>query len=169
MAKRGSLSEFQTHLANRLAGASAQSAAGLLGVLSGNEHWLLALSDSGEVVPLPALTGVPLTFPWFVGMANIRGDLHAVSDFSAFRGQEATPQNTASRLLLIGARHGNNCALLVSRMLGLHNIADLTPTASAPGAPAWAQQAFLDKENRRWTLLDVSQLLADERFMNIGL
>ena len=67
MAKRGSLSEFQAHLANRLAGASEQSAAGLLGVLAGSDHWLLTLPDSGEVVPLPPLTKVPLTHPWFVG------------------------------------------------------------------------------------------------------
>ena len=111
MAKRGSLSEFQAHLARRLAGASEQSAAGLLGVLSGSDYWLLNLSDSGEVVPLPGLTSVPLTRPWFVGIANIRGNLYSVTDFSAFQGKAATPQNASSRLLLIGARHGNNAAL----------------------------------------------------------
>ena len=96
MAKRGSLSEFQAHLAKRLAGASDQAAAGLLGVLSGTDYWLLNLSDSGEVVPLPPLSSVPLTRPWFVGIANIRGNLYAVADFSAFQGKEATPHNASS-------------------------------------------------------------------------
>ena len=168
MAKRGSLSEFQAHLARRLAGASEQSAAGLLGVLSGSEYWLLSLSDSGEVVPLPTLNTVPLTRPWFVGMANIRGSLYAVTDFSAFQGKDATPQNPSSRLLLIGARHGNNAALLVTRMLGLRNIEDLTPAVADDDAPAWARQTFTDKEGRRWKMLDVPELLADERFMDIG-
>ena len=168
MAKRGSLSEFQAHLARRLAVASEQAAAGLLGVLSGSDYWLLSLSDSGEVVPLPTLTNVPLTRPWYVGIANIRGNLYSVTDFSAFQGKEATPQNPSSRLLLIGARHGNNAALLVTRMLGLRNIEDLTPAAADDEAPAWARQVFTDKEGRRWKMLDVPELLADERFMDIG-
>lgn len=168
MAKRGSLSEFQAHLAKRLAGASDQAAAGLLGVLSGTDYWLLNLSDSGEVVPLPPLSSVPLTRPWFVGIANIRGNLYAVADFSAFQGREATPHNASSRLLLIGTRHGNNAALLVTRMLGLRNIDDMTPAAPDADAPAWARQAFTDKEGRRWKMLDIRELLADERFMDIG-
>ena len=75
MAKKGSLRDFQAHLAKRLAGASEQSAAGLLGVQSGADFWLLNLSDSGEIIPLPQLTTVPLTKNWFVGIANIRGNL----------------------------------------------------------------------------------------------
>ena len=169
MAKRGTLSEFQAYLANRLAGADERAAAGLLGVLSGAEHWLLKLSDSGEVVSLSELTSVPLTRPWFLGIANIRGNLYSVADFSAFQGKEATPQNTSSRLLLIGMRHGNNTALLVSRMLGLHNIDDLTPVPADDGAPIWAKQIYTDREGRRWRLLDVEKLLADERFMDIGI
>ncbi len=49
MGKKGSLRDFQAHLATRLAGASDQSAAGLLGVQSGADYWLLSLSDSGEI------------------------------------------------------------------------------------------------------------------------
>ncbi len=92
-----------------------------------------------------------------------------MSDFSAFRGQEATVQTPQSRLLLIGTRHGNNSALLVIQILGLRNIAEMTPTAGAPASPPWGQHAFEDKEGRHWKMLDVRGLLADERFMDIGL
>ena len=122
MARKSSLREFQAHLAGRLAGIRDQRAAGLLGVQSGSDFWLLRLSDSGEIVPLPPLTGVPLTKPWFGGIANIRGNLYSVADFSAFQGKEVTPQNASSRLLLIGTRYGDNAALLVTRMLGLRNM-----------------------------------------------
>lgn len=74
MAKRISLREFQESLVERLN--SAQRGAtrrALLGVASGDDLWLLDLSDSGEVVPLPELTTVPLTKPWFAGITNIRG------------------------------------------------------------------------------------------------
>jgi twitching motility protein PilI len=168
MAKRGGLREFQAHLATRLAGASEQSAAGLLGIQAGSDLWLVDLSDSGEIVPLTPLTSVPLTKPWFAGIANIRGNLYAVSDFSAFQGKDNTPQNNSSRLLLVGTRHGNNAALLVTRMLGLRNVADLTPAAIDPSAPPWADEAYTDKEGRRWKKLNVRKLLADENFMEIG-
>ena len=168
MARKSSLREFQAHLAARLAGIRDQRAAGLLGVQSGGDLWLLSLSDSGEIIPLPSLAGVPLTKSWFVGIANIRGNLYSVADFSAFQGKDATPQNASSRLLLIGTRYGNNAALLITRMLGLRNMDDLTPAASDPDAPVWVSGAFTDKEGRRWKMLDVRELLADEDFMDIG-
>lgn len=168
MAKRGSLREFQAHLATRLAGASDRNAAGLLGIQAGADFWLLSLTDSGEIIPLTPLSSVPLTKHWFVGMANIRGNLYSVADFSAFQGKEATPQNASSRLLLIGTRHGNNAALLVTRMLGLRNLEALTPVTTDPNAPAWAREAFTDNEGRYWKMLNVRELLADDRFMDIG-
>lgn len=168
MAKKGNLREFQAHLAAQLAGVGNRSVAGFLGVQSGADFWLLNLTDSGEIVPLAPLASVPLTKSWFLGMANIRGNLYAVSDFSAFQGKGATPLNSGSRLLLIGTRHGNNAALLVTRMLGLRNIDDLVLAVADPDAPAWARAAFTDKDGRRWHMLDVRELLVDERFMDIG-
>ena len=168
MAKKISLHEFQSYLAARLAGTSNQSSAGLLGVQAGPDYWLLDLADSGEIIPLTPLTKVPLTKPWFAGIANIRGNLYSVVDLSAFLGKEATPQNTSSRLLLIGTRHGSNAALLVTRMIGLRNIEALTPEAAAPDAQAWAPEAYTDNEGRRWSKLKVRELLADEAFMDIG-
>ena len=115
---------------------------GLLGVQSGADFWLLKLSDSGEIVPLTPLAEVPLTRPWFAGIANIRGNLNSVVDFAAFRGAEPTVQNAGARLLLIGTRYGSNAALLVTRLLGLRNIDDLTP---APADPATCRglEAFI--------------------------
>ena len=168
MAKKGSLHEFQARLASRLAEADERSAAGLLGFQAGTDFWLVGLSDSGEIIPLPTLTGVPLTRPWFVGIANIRGNLFSISDFSAFQGREPTPLNSSARLLLIGSRYGNNAALLVTRTLGLRNRDDLTPLPATPDAPVWAAEAYTDNEGRHWKLLDVQTLLADERFMDIG-
>jgi twitching motility protein PilI len=167
MARKSSLREFQTHLANRLAGIEDQRAAGLLGFSSGGDPWLVELPDSGEVVPLPPLTDVPLTQPWFAGIANLRGNLHAVTDFSAFRHKAATPRNASSRLLLIGTRHGNNAALLVTKILGLRNIDHLTRTDDAPEASPWASGTYTDREEQRWQMLDVTRLFADETFMNI--
>lgn len=169
MAKRISLREFQQSLAERLASAQrGESRRALLGVASGNDLWLLDLADSGEVVPLPALTTVPLTKPWFAGIANIRGTLHGVVDFSAFRGGEPTRRNANARLLLVGARHGINSALLVDRTLGLKGVEDLEPAAANDGAPPWARETWQDATGRTWTRLDLRALFSDPSFLDVG-
>ena len=62
----------------------------------------------------------------------------------------------------------NNAALLVTRTLGLRNLDNLTRRPSDPDAPPWAGESFADQDGQQWTLLDVQALLADERFMDIG-
>jgi len=168
MARKISLREFQEHLATRLGGNSSENAADMLGFQAGDGRWLVNLSDSGEIVNLPPLAAAPLTRPWFAGLTNVRGVLYAVSDFSAFLGGEPTPRNAQSRLLLIGARHGVNAALLVNRLLGLRHAEALAP-AAAGDAPEWAQEEFTDNEGQRWRRLDVARLLADEQFLQVGL
>ncbi|MBI2308053.1 MAG: chemotaxis protein CheW [Rhodocyclales bacterium] len=169
MAKKISLREFQEHLAARLTSAAkGQATSALLGVQAGNDYWLLNLSDSGEIVPLPPLAPVPLTRPWFAGIANIRGNLYSVADFSAFRGGEPTPTNAASRLLLVGTRHGSNAALLVTRMLGLKNPEQFTPAAEVTDGRPWETERLVDADGREWKKLNVRALLTDPDFMEIG-
>lgn len=169
MAKKTSLRDFQEYLGGRLTtAAQGHGAASWLGVEAGGEAWLLDLADSGEIIQAPTLTPVPLTRPWFAGIANIRGNLHAVSDFSVFRGGPPTPQNANARLLLIGAKYGANAALLVSRMLGLKKPESFTQEAPDALSPAWCAQRFVDGQGKVWRKLSVRELLADRDFMNIG-
>ncbi|HMM53926.1 MAG TPA: chemotaxis protein CheW [Candidatus Desulfobacillus sp.] len=171
MAKRKlSLREFQEGLVQRLS--SARSGAGapaLLGVQAGGDLWLLDLADAGEIVPLQPLTGVPLTKPWFSGIANIRGVLYGVVDFPAFQGGEATPPNADSRLLILGARAGINCALLVNRTLGLRNVEQMSPQEAAPDARPWVGAQYLDAEGALWKRLNLRNLAAQPDFLEIGL
>lgn len=170
MAKRISLREFQESLARRLSSAQrGETRHALLGIASGADFWLLDLTDSGEVVPLTALTAVPLTKPWFAGIANVRGTLYSVVDFSAFRGGEPTRRNANARLLLVGARHGINSALLVDRTLGLRNLDDLEPVVGTETKAAWAGESRQDVQGHKWTQLMLRELFADPSFLDIGL
>lgn len=181
MAKRISLREFQQNLSERLVSARrGEGGRALLGVESGSDelpggsHWLIDLADSGEVAPLPELTPAPLTKPWFAGIANIRGVLYSVVDFAAWRGGAPTPINAQSRLLLVGARHGINTALLVRRALGLrpqmelHSVGDAEPQGTGEVAP-WLGGRFTDAQNVIWTQLRIPALLADSNYLDIAL
>lgn len=169
MAPKTSLRDFQEYLAGRLRGAAQGPAASFwLGVRAGAQNWLVDLADCGEIVQSVKLTPVPLTKPWFAGIANIRGNLHTVVDLSLFCGGPATQQNADSRLLLLGGRHGVNAALLVSSMLGLKNPEDFASGDRDPALPLWGAARHVDERGTFWQKLSVRDLLTDNEFMNIG-
>ncbi|MBV2235853.1 MAG: chemotaxis protein CheW [Sterolibacterium sp.] len=181
MARRLSLREFQAGLAERLTSAArGENSRALLGIQAGDAHWLLGLADAGEIVPLASLPGqnpltpVALTKPWFAGLVNIRGVLHGVVDFSLFQGGAPTPLNDEARLLLIGTRHGSNCALLVSRTLGLKNPDDLeciAPADETAAAQPWVGDALRDQKEAagpQWRHLRVSVLLTHPQFLDVA-
>src|SRR5688572_32936330 len=114
MAQRISLRDYQRELAERLRLADSARSASKLGLEAGTESWLVDLADAGEVIPVPAITPVPLTRPWFRGMANIRGNLFSVVDFGAFLGAAAVAQGEQSRLLLLGERFRFGSGLLAA-------------------------------------------------------
>lgn len=168
--KKLSLREFQENLVQRLTSARAgRTTRALLGVQSGRDYWLLDLADSGEIVPLPPLTHVPLTKPWFCGMANIRGTLYSVVDFSAFQGGDATPQNAESRLLIVGGRFGINSALLVSRTLGLRSLEQMEPRPASGDSRPWVGEQYADAQGNTWNRLNLRNLLGQADFLDIGL
>src|SRR4249920_1666455 len=79
------LRTFQQELAARLATkTTAQVESSRLGLASGGERWLVRLADAGEVTTLPNVVPVPLTRPWYLGVANIRGNLFQASIFLPF-------------------------------------------------------------------------------------
>ena len=177
MATKVSLRQFQQDLAQRLSSAKdAPASAARLGVQCGSSHWLIDLEDAGEIVPVPELTQVPLTKPWFLGMANIRGGLFSVVDFSAFSGHEATARSTDNRLVLAGSRFGINAALLVSRMLGLRNPQQFQAVPNGADAAPWAGQTWHEgggtgetmHQMRSWRELKLEHLVEDPGFLNVG-
>ena len=166
------LRDYQQALAEKVSRAGDSVAPlALLGFESGDECWLVDLADAGEVLPVPALSGVPLTRPWFLGIANIRGTLYSVTDLAAFHGVAATPIRAESRLLLAGARFGSNTALLMSRTQGLKSMATLEPLPEAAAearAQPWRGERYRDGEGRTWTHLLLPALLRATQFIDIA-
>ena len=168
MAERLSLKDYQRALAERLREAGAGRMASKLGVQLGTETWLVDLGDAGEVIPVPSVTPVPLTQPWFKGVANVRGNLFSVIDFPAFLGVGAVALGEHSRLLLLGERFRTSAALLIDRSLGLRNPEQLKPRPAAGEAPAWLRGEFDDAEGKSWKELDVPQLVRHADFLSVS-
>lgn len=167
MADRVSLRDYQRDLAARLQNAGAAPLASQLGVQAGGERWLVDLADAAEVIPVPAITPVPHTRPWFMGVAGFRGRLYTVVDLGTFAGGAPAAAGEHARLLLLGDRFRVGSALLVDRALGLRNLDRMQPQSVVPGAD-WVRAAYRDAEGARWRVIDVARLVASADFLSVA-
>lgn len=183
-ARRSRLREFQSHLLERMQ--AARSGADIhhnqLGILVGQERWLLSLQEAGEIVTVDSITQVPLTQDWYLGLTNIRGTLISVVDFARYQGQPLTVMDKDTRIVAFSTTMGFNSALLVRRVLGLRNVDEMAlqsvpqmidnanlsnseVVARAEASPA----RYIDNESQLWTELKLEQLIRDPRFLHVGI
>jgi len=172
-AGRTRLREFQAQLAERLRLAqTAPAAQNRLGCLIGGTNFLVDLPEAGEILSLPEVTPVPLTRPWYRGLANVRGNLISVVDLSLFAGQGATPLEKDSRVVVFSSGLNFNAGILVTRLLGLRSMTRLTEekTSADPGSlPAWIGVNLRDTDGVLWTELRLTELTRDESFLQVGI
>jgi twitching motility protein PilI len=169
MARRTGLREFQLSVAERLRTASTRTAlASKLGFQVGADNWFVALHQVSEVIPVPATVTVPLTHSWFRGVANVRGNLYSMVDFSAFQGGDPIASGMERRVILVSDRLLAGAGLVVSRMLGLRNPEQFNAAARPANAPPWLAGAFSDAGGTRWLELDLPALVREQRFLEVG-
>ncbi len=169
MSRRTGLREFQMAVAERIRTASSRAAlSSKLGFQVGAHNWFVALHQVNEVIPMPASVPVPLTHSWFRGVANIRGNLYSMVDFSAFQGGDAIAPGMERRVILISDRLVGGAGLLVSRMLGLRNPEQFSAVPRPADAAPWVGGTFTDAGGSRWLELDLPALVREQRFLEVG-
>jgi twitching motility protein PilI len=187
MANKDALRELQQRLAHRLQTVREQAPTrNWLAVEMAGHGFLIPLDQAGEIFPLSAVHPVPHSRPWFMGVANLRGQLHGVIDLAGFVGLprraprallDAPPRDTreareareGGRLVAFNAKLQVNAALMIDRLLGLRN-ALVLQVSSAPadaGKPHFIGQQMSDAQGRILYELDLSALAADEAFARI--
>lgn len=170
-ARRTRLREFQAQLVERMQAARSgvETRINRLGVMIGPNRWLLDLQEAGEIVSVGTITKVPLTKDWFLGLSNIRGNLISVVDFAQFQGFAPTVIDQETRIVAFAPALSFNSGLLVSRVLGLRNVAEMEPKSNSEAGASWSIQRYLDNESQVWTELDLSLVVQDPQFLHVGL
>jgi twitching motility protein PilI len=178
MANKDALRELQQRLADRLQAVRQQAPTrNWLAVEIAGHGFLLPLDQAGEIFPLSAIQPVPHSQDWFLGVANLRGQLHGVIDLAAFLGlpRRSTRQpgemasRDAGRLVAFNGGMQLNAALLVDRLMGLRNASALAVDEQAAQAdrPHFVGQQWRDAQGRAWYELDLGGLASDEVFLRI--
>lgn len=174
MAKTSNLREFQESILLKLKDATQSTSTestSRLGVVVGSKNFLLNLNDIKEVLPVPPVMHVPLTKPWFLGVANIRGVLYNISDFAQFIGMAPTHKSSNNRIILLSTEETSQVALLVGSLVGLRNIDSMVIEPDATGkkhqdhANYFSDQVYLDKDGNEWLQFDVTALVLDKEFI----
>jgi len=168
MARKSSLREFQRNVAERLRDPSKLRAfASKLGFQIGNENWFVSLADVAEVIPVPPFVPVPQTKAWFQGVANVRGKLYAVADFSVFQGGQPLAKGMERRVVLLNERLLEASGILVSRMLGLRN-PETFVREEQPQIRPWVMAQYKDPKGVTWFELDVAALARNAAFLDVA-
>lgn len=85
MAWREALRDFYSRIAGRLQAAQDEApGASWVAVRVAGQPCLLPLQQSGEIFPATPLQHLPYTRSWFLGVANLRGELFSVVDLAAY-------------------------------------------------------------------------------------
>jgi len=73
-------------------------------------------------------------------------------------------------LILFGPRTGElRAGIVVQRVLGLRNLAELAPASPPVDAPEWFGQRWMDAEGTAWQEIDLARLAQDPGFLRVGL
>ena len=125
------------------------------------ERYAFPLAEVRAVSPLHALTPVPGTPDFVLGIINLRGEIRTVIDLQRFFGRPAAGLTQLNRLLLIG--HADfELAVLADAIRGVRPLAlaDLRP------APAEPRARYLRGATAAGLLvLDAARLLTDPRLL----
>ena len=177
MAKGQALRNLQTRLAQRLQQAQVQgSNTSWLAVEVGQARYLLPLELAGEIFPPFSTQKVPYTAPWFMGVANLRGQLCGVVDLHAFMGGSSLAAKLLgedarqdARYVAMHAGLGLNCALLVSKLVGLRSTKDYVSVSPADeGTAPYLAAVYTDKQRQTWQELNLQALSREEALLAIA-
>ena len=178
MSNREALRELQGRLASRMQAARTEARVqSWLAVECAGQGVLFPLQEAGEIFSVGSVLPVPHTQPWFAGVANLRGGLHAVVDLALFLGLQRGPASAAgdgardsARLLALNPSLGVNCALLVDRLAGLRNADQLTvePADGPAELPAFAGGRWRDTDGRVWQEIELAALAGHEQFLGVA-
>ncbi|MBS0498058.1 MAG: chemotaxis protein CheW [Proteobacteria bacterium] len=141
----------------------------VLGVAAGEERYLIPMAEVNEVIPIPKLAHVPLTQPWFLGLANVRGNLYGITDLGVYLGGNPVAFNQKSRILLVITGNKFYGGFIVNSMLGIRGLSEFIPVKPAKKKlPKCVTAQYKDAEGRQWRQLSLFQLAGDERFLQVA-
>lgn len=139
-----------------------------IGFRVGDHHFLIPLSDSREVFPVPNhCSSVPKAESWVYGIANIRGELLPLFDLKHFLLGKQTKTNKRSRIMVIN--HPDlYSGLLVDEVFGLKHFQREPEAVDSNKHVNIASylNGSVFQQDTQWDVFSFQKLAEDPRFLN---
>lgn len=165
-----SLSSFQQYIAEQLAAAEAQEATPTdrrLGVLLGELHFLIPLGDMEEILPAGAITPVPLTHPWFLGLRSVSGRLIGVIDYVCYAHGIQQRITAASRILIPTIQSIKDCGFIVSAVIEICDLSVMEKSFVVEDEQE--RTIYIDQQQRQWREVNWNLLMKMPDFFQVAL
>jgi len=128
------------------------------------------LTSIVDVLFCPAVTPVPGTKPWIMGICNVRGKLYSVVDLGLFLGVSPRASETGGRLLVVN-NEDLGCTLFVPRVLGLRYFREdrvkQDKSGVDEGVLPYVDRVY-DQDDRTWLVVSLERLVSDKEFLSAG-
>lgn len=142
-----------------------------LGFNVGANRLVSALGEIVEVLGEPAMTPIPGTRPWVMGLSNVRGRLMPVVNLCRYLGLESTNPRSDWRVLVV--EDGELlCGLMVEQSFGMMQFG-LPDHDPGPGEPTGTRlDAYLRgsfrASGRQWRVMDIRALVREPEFFEVA-
>ncbi len=129
-------------------------------------HVVTALKEVKEILNIPpAVTIIPGTQRWMLGVANIRGNLMPIVDLQSFLGGKMIKSHARTRVLVVN-QSDIFVGLMVTDVLGIRYFPEEFRTSS--GTMAGQMRHFIDgafvQEGKSWPIFSMAKLTSYEGF-----
>lgn len=137
----------------------------------GGQELVAPMGEVSEILATPDVTPIPLTKPWLLGVANVRGRLLPLVDLAKFLGIESRSRLKSKKVMVID-QDGVFSGILVDQVLGMLQFGSADYHANAlpetsPFAPY--NHGMFVKEGKDWFVMMPSLLFADADYLNAAL
>lgn len=139
-----------------------------IGFRIGEQHFVIPLSHSREVFPVPEqVTAVPKSQNWVFGIVNLRGELLPVFDLSLFMQDKPSRLSKRSRIIVINDQNITG-GVLVDEVFGLKHFQREPEPLSSDAASGFHfyLTGSVFQQDTHWQVFSFEQLVADPRFLN---
>lgn len=135
-----------------------------------DQRLMVSMQDISQIIPVPAITRVPGTQPWLMGIANLRGTVISVVNLGEFLLGKASNVTKSSRIVTV-VNGDWLYGLLIDEVIGMrhfadHSLIDLRSAgAVSPELEPYVTEVY-EGEQQRWQVFDVNVLLSNAYFLD---
>ncbi|MFK7815681.1 MAG: chemotaxis protein CheW [Gammaproteobacteria bacterium] len=137
----------------------------------GDHKYIIPIADVSEVLAVDAITSIPRSPTWLVGISNVRGNLITLLDIHEFVFGEPMQDKYDTRRMLLIKQESHYYGLIIDSIIGMKSFDANQGIDEVPESFDYDHidhiSAFYSSGEEWFAALSVQSLLTDERFSEL--